>query len=174
MRTFQMCPLSCFALMMTVAAALFAQPLTAQTPATASHEDLQVKAVAISAVEIRGDKLVIHLTVTNPLSDRVIHVDKSRVSGRPASRFSPFVITSEGQTIAPIDDPSARAPWRNHDIPLGPGDSIETSIDISGRYAFLAGTHHYTIHYDAYHVDPDDEGTLLELTSNDAGFLFTR
>ena len=127
------------------------------------------------AVEVSGQHAVVRLTITDPSPDQPFFVEKSKFPSAPPLRAKLFRIESEGKEVRYIGPMAKRpAPTREDFLRIPPGGEIHGAADITELYAFLPGTHEYTIVYRAFHADPDDDTKLTDVRSNTAAFQLTR
>jgi len=140
-----------------------------------SQKESQMAPTVQLIVEVTGQHAVARLTIADPSPGQPFYVEKSKFPSAPPLRSKLFRIECEGKEIRYIGVMAKRpAPTREDFLRIAPGGEIHGAADITELYAFLPGTHDYTIVYRAFHADPDDDTKLTEVRSNQAPFQLTR
>ncbi len=122
-------------------------------------------------VELAGSRVLVHITATNPSHEHALFLEKKKILALPPVRIDLFHVSCEGLEI-PYIGPLAKtkAPGRDDFFRVNPASEIKGYADITDLYAFRPGDHTYTITYDSFHGDPNDEAKLLEITSPPTNF----
>jgi hypothetical protein len=122
-------------------------------------------------VETRGSEAVARLIFFNK-TDGLVVLDKFRAVLDGKLRSKVFTISTERSLVRYTGILVKREPRPEDLVQLRSGQTIETRVPLNSSYAFLAGTHVYTIRYEAFHPDPAAQD-LREIRSNDASFKLT-
>ena len=131
--------------------------------------------LAALTVQVADKKIIIYITIANPSGDHVLYLEKSKVVASPPNRTKLFRITCDGKEIPYIGPLAKRKPPTQHDFfTVAPGAEVKGSADITGLYAFLPGTHTYTIQYKTFQGDPGSGSSLNEIDSGPATFVLHR
>lgn len=129
---------------------------------------------ATLTVQVAGNKVIVHIKIDNR-SDQVLYIEKSKIVAVPPVRTKLFRIVCEEKDV-PYIGPMAKKkpPTRDDFFSVAPGADIQGFADITDLYAFLPGTHSYTIQYKTFQGDPDDEAKLNEIDSEPTSFVLRR
>lgn len=134
--------------------------------AVAKHRERHKRTKPAAAVEVdltvntQSGGVMVGLLFVNQTSTRVF-LEKINACSDGRIENNVFQLRSAGRQIDYTGRLTKRGRLLPEDyIPLDPGKTFTTQVDLTTAYAFLPGAHNYSVHYFALHSFPDRDGFI--------------